>query len=252
MRLGDLDLLSRDELAARRRPLEERIRRKFQVTIEPHAVGPLRFDFMRVSDPNAVLDQICAEDDRRERAAGRRLKDDELHLPYWAELWDSAIGLAHFLVAHPARARGEVLDLGCGMGFAGTAAAAMGAAVTLADLETDCLLFAAYNVMPWPRCRARRVNWQRDELGDRFDTILGADVVYDRSQRPFLDAFWKRHLADGGRVVIAEPGRATGVEFIDFVGERGWTLIEHAQPIPTRERPIRVFELMLNANASNP
>src|SRR5207247_1894452 len=98
------------------------------------------------------------------RLSGQREEDNELHLPYWAELWDSGLGLAQFLVtntdkltrwqgdkvkqassqlvtlspSHPVK----ILDIGCGMGLAGMAAAAMGAKVLLADLETHALLFA--------------------------------------------------------------------------------------------------------------
>ncbi|HMB95930.1 MAG TPA: methyltransferase, partial [Tepidisphaeraceae bacterium] len=78
------------------------------------------------------------------------------------------------------------LDLGCGMGFAGMAAAAMGANVTLADIENDALLFARFNTLTWKnRVRTRQLNWQADRLDEQFDLILGADVLYDRSQWEF-------------------------------------------------------------------
>ena len=94
-----------------------------------------------------MLDQVCDEQDARERATDERREGNELHLPYWAELWDSSIGVGHWLVRSDLRNR-QVLDLGCGMGFAGTVAAAMGHRVILADLESQALLFARLNTLP--------------------------------------------------------------------------------------------------------
>ena len=77
----------------------------------------------------------------------------------------------------------QVLDLGCGMGLAGTVAAALGAHVLFADLEPPALLFAALNSLPWrDRIRTRRTNWRTDDLGQQFPLILGADILYEKQQ----------------------------------------------------------------------
>src|SRR5882724_12050426 len=117
--------MSRDQLARRRVRLLARIQRKYQTISETLHFGPLRLDFTRVADPDVVLDQIVVEEDRREKLSGQRRDGNALHLPYWAGLWDSAFGIGLFLVKNPPP--GSVLDLGCGMGLAGTVAAAMGA-----------------------------------------------------------------------------------------------------------------------------
>jgi hypothetical protein len=75
--------------------------------------------------------------------------------------------------------------------------------------------------------------------------ILGADILYERKQWPFLDAFWRKHLAPGGRILLGEPGRQTGDDFGGWISERGWKLQMHAEPVVTRPRPIRLFELQL-------
>ena len=98
----DFDLLSRAELSRRRARLLARIHRKFKTVIDPLQIGPLRIDFTRVANPDSVLDRIVIEEDRREKLTGQRHHGNELHLPYWAELWDSELGLADFLVAQNA------------------------------------------------------------------------------------------------------------------------------------------------------
>ena len=223
-----------------------RIQRRFQTYFETVRLGPLTIPFTRSADPNRVLDEVAAEEDRIERVTGRRAPEDQLHLPYWAELWDSALAVATFVVERKRQVAGaSVLDLGCGMGLSGTAAAAMGARVLFADLEAPALLFARLNSCAYsPRVRTRRLDWRKDRLGERFDLILGADILYERKQWDHLEPFWRAHLAPGGSVLLGEPGRKTGEMFVDWIAALGWSLTEFAQPVETRSRPVRIFELL--------
>ncbi|HEY7090993.1 MAG TPA: hypothetical protein VH518_23050 [Tepidisphaeraceae bacterium] len=237
-----------NELHTKRARLLARIQRRYQTVTETHAIGPLRLPFTRVTDPDVVLDQIVEQEDRRERLTGQRRDGNDLHLPYWAELWDSAFGIGAFLADHPVtpspRHPLTVLDLGCGMGFAGMVAAAMGAHVLLADLESDALLFARLNTLPWwDQVRTRRLDWQKDRLYERFDVIVGADVLYDRSQWEFLETFFRAHLKIKGVVLLGEPGRQTGDMFPEWIASRGWDLEAIERKVATRQRPIRIFRV---------
>jgi predicted nicotinamide N-methyase len=227
--------------------------KRFDLLTEAIPVGPLRVQFTRVADPQAVLDQICADIDRHEKTTGQRVKGDQLGLPYWAELWDSAIGIGTWLAKtdwlkpdlilsdQPLK----VMDLGCGMGLAGTVAAMLRADVLFADLEPPCLLFALLNGLRYSSAvQARKTNWQTDDLGQRFDRIIGSDVLYDRTQWPFLDTFFRKHLAPGGRILLGEPGRQSGDDYLDWIQDKGWTLVRREQPVPTRSVSIRLLELM--------
>ena len=128
------------------------------------------------------------------------------------------------------------------MGMAGAVAAALGARVLFADLEPHALLFARLNSLPWRhRVRTRRLDWTRDRLGQRFDRILGADILYERAQWPSLHAFWRAHLKDGGEVILGEPGRQTGDLFIDWIINQGWRLTSRSVAVSTRPTPIRIF-----------
>ena len=225
--------------------LLRRIEREYQVRHDVLKLAELKIPFVRVADPDVVLDQVAEREDRLERLSGRRTDADQLHLPYWAELWDSALGIGQLLL----RRRGEfaeksALDLGCGMGFAGTVAARIGMRVLFADLEPPALLFSRLNSLPdAARVRARRLNWQTDRLAERFDLIVGADILYERKQWDFLEPFWRSHLNAGGTVLLGEPGRQTGDLFVEWIGSRGWSLQRHEEPVTTRPTPIRIFEL---------
>lgn len=243
-----------------------RIHRRYQTITARVSIGPVSLDFTRIADPDRVLDDVAAEEDRLEKLRGR-VHEDELHLPYWAELWDSAMGVSLWLaeqmdkgtwghgdkgkcqvpVSPGPRVRLSVLDLGCGMGLSGTTAAALGHRVLFADLESPALLFARLNSLCFSdRVRFRKLDWRRDRLDERFDLILGADILYERKQWDYLEPFWREHLAKDGIVLLGEPGRQTGDLFIDWIHGKEWSLTQHARAVATREKPIRIFELRRN------
>src|SRR5689334_1856854 len=148
-------------LVRQREQLLRRIRRSYDIVTRNVHVGRLLIPFTQVRNPDAVLDEIVVEADRRERVSGEKQHEDQLHLPYWAELLDSALGVGEYLCdSYSALGiRRSALDLGCGMGFAGTVAAALGHRVLLADIEAPALLFARLNALRFdPRVRARRLD----------------------------------------------------------------------------------------------
>jgi predicted nicotinamide N-methyase len=87
------------------------------------------------------------------------------------------------------------------------------------------------------------VNWKTDRLSEKFDVILGADIVYDRGQWEYLEPFWRGQLKEGGAVMLGEPGRQTGDLFMKWLRERGWELEVVEEKVETRERAIRVIFL---------
>jgi predicted nicotinamide N-methyase len=237
-----------DDFRRRRDHLLHRIWRRYQTVTAACEVGASRLTFTQIKDPDRVLDEVVEECDRIEKTTGVRLQDP-LHLPYWAELWDSGAGVGAYLLEQEAGgmclAGRSVLDLGCGMGLSGAVCAALGAQVLLADLEAAPLLFARLNSLPWgERVRVRRLDWQRDRLSERFDVIVGADILYERKQWEFLDAFWRTHLVEGGQIILGEPGRMTGDTFLEWAPQRGWALERTDRRVPTRETPVRVLRLL--------
>ena len=236
-------------IANDRHRLLHRIHRRYQTTEQIVGLNGVKFPFVRVTDPDVVLDQVAAEVDLHERLHGREASGQMMHLPYWAELWDSAMGIALHLAENASRLnlrKLSVLDLGCGMGLSGAAAAGLGARLLFADLESPALLFARLNSLPWRRrVRTRQLNWQRDRLNERFDLIIGADILYEKAQWPYLEPFWRAHLNAGGTALLGEPGRSTGDMFQQWIADRGWLLERLEQPVSTREKPIRLFALKL-------
>src|ERR671910_684904 len=68
----------------------------------------------------------------------------EEFLPYWAELWPSALALARVIARRPLTGR-RVLELGCGLGLPAIAAALAGGRVLATDWAPDAVAMIARN-----------------------------------------------------------------------------------------------------------
>jgi predicted nicotinamide N-methyase len=225
-----------------------RIGRKYRVSLLPLEFGDLKLNFVRIADPNRVLDELADAEDRREKREGKRRDGDELHLPYWAELWDSSLALSEQLAEQKHKMQGKyLLDLGCGMGLTGTVAAALGAKVTFADLESDALLLARANAMQFdPSVQAIRLNWRTDRIDQKFDWIIGADIIYERKQWEFLELFWREQLAREGKVLIGEPSRPGADEFVKWMEDENWRVDLSRRNIKGCQKIIRILKMQLN------
>lgn len=215
-----------------------RIQSRFPIKQETLPIGDLQISFTRVLDP----DQVCeASVDQSQASPGV----EPAWQPYWAESWDSAYSLARLLVQENV-AGTQLLELGCGLGLVGSIAAACGATVTMVDAAQPALLFAQLNSWRWRRrVSVQRLDWRRDTLARRFSLIVGADILYDRGDWIHLERFWRQHLDEPGRVLLAEPGRTTGTEFLDWISDQGWSLRQIAAEDQQKGDKMRILELRL-------
>ncbi len=141
-------------------------------------------------------------------------------LPYWADLWPSAIALAEFVEGtHRAdRAGRRAIELGCGLGLVTIAAQRAGYAVTATDYYEDALLFTARNAhrVTGSSPAVRMVDWRSlpDDLGT-FDLVLAADVLYEHEYGPLMATIVQRLLAPRGRALVADQGRLARDAFLE-------------------------------------
>ena len=129
---------------------------------------------------------------------------------YWSFCWASGQVLAQWILQHPEEVEGRrVLDFGSGSGIVAVAAARVGAAEAIAcDLDEDALAAARANA-ELNGVRITTCNdWRRRP--ENLDLITAADVLYDRDNRPFLQAFREAAgdvlLADSRVRDLQEPG----------------------------------------------
>jgi len=188
------------------------------------------------SDPEGMLIDACERQD-----AGEKGVID----PFWATTWRAASGLDHYL-DNLSLENLRVLELGCGTGHAGFAAACRGAQVVLTDGVTDPLLLVKMST--WElrdRCKVQQLRFGIDHMeGAGFPLILGSDITYLRTLWPELDCCLREHLSEGGQVLLSDPYRIIANEFRDWIQERGWTYREHKVDLKDDPaHPIRVMQL---------
>src|SRR4051794_14654766 len=140
--------------------------------------------------------------------------EHEEFLPYWAELWPSAVALARVVARRPLTGR-RVLELGCGLGLPSIAAALAGGRVTATDWSAESVEFAAVNAeRNGVIVEARVFRWDAGpgELGPRWPLVLASDVLYEPRNVPQLIALLPR-LTD--EVWLADPGRRPAERFLE-------------------------------------
>lgn len=140
-----------------------------------------------------------------------------LGLSVGAASWTSGLVLAS-LVAHCSLRGVRVLEVGCGLGLVGLAAATAGGEVTVTDRSTYALAFTAVNAED----NGLAVETVRCEWSDPtplrplgpWDLVLGSDVIYEERSAYHLHILLDRVVAADGEVWQADPGRAPAGDFV--------------------------------------
>lgn len=147
-------------------------------------------------------------------------KDFEVddRLPYWADLWPSAVVLARFIRGLRGEGR-TLLELGCGSGVVATAAARAGFSVTATDYYDDAPQFARANA--WRNATvdiaARCADWNAWPADMRgYDLIIASDVLYEQRNAPLIARVMAQSLGPRGEGWIADPGRAGAAGLSDW------------------------------------
>ena len=131
--------------------------------------------------------------------------DDPAEPPYWAHLWSGARVLADAVPPRP----GRTIELGCGLGLPGLAAARRGAAVTFVDRAPAPLAFvrasaAANGIHPVDVVAA---DFAAGGITGRFDLVLLAEVLYDRAAFPAIARVIAARLSSAGLALLADGAR---------------------------------------------
>lgn len=209
---------------------------RFDVVTQEVRSSTYRWSLLAVRDTNRLLDAITPA---QFEADGR--------LPYWAELWASSTVLAGHLRQRPGLAGRDLLELGCGLGLAGIAAAQAGASVVMTDYEDHALEFARFNAAlnldgtALSRVSLRRMDWRDEDVRGTFDIVVGADIVYERTSFTPVLSLVRRVLRPGGVFILADPQRETGREFIGLAGAGGFAVSELPVNVHHRGRDLTVI-----------
>ncbi|HEX8695598.1 MAG TPA: methyltransferase domain-containing protein [Longimicrobium sp.] len=217
--------------------LERELRAEVEVREERFEHGGFAADVLLPRAPDLLIDPAEFEADER--------------LPYWAELWPSARGLARHLLDHPPAGE-PIIELGCGVALPSLALRWLGRDPLATDYYADALRFARANaerngVAP---LSTALFDWRQAPPG-RFGLVLAADVLYELRNGLALVELLPRLVAPGGRVLLADPGRIHAGEFHSRMHLAGWRVrevdarVETSDPATGATSTVRIFEIGL-------
>jgi len=205
----------------------------FETIEESHRFGEQVYRIRRVSNLDKLVDEL---DDA--------LFNEDERLPYWAELWPSAIALSRYLVSNGTILEQKtVLELGCGLGLTSLVMAYQKPARFVAsDYEQDALNFAAENfkLNKFPQPEFQLIDWRKPNLNQTFDYIVASDVLYEkRFFRPLVDLF-NNFLGTKGQIILAEPGRPIANAFFQRLIDYNYAYQKEEQAVVQDGKTIMV------------
>lgn len=199
-------------------------------------------ELIKVANMDELLDRITHEDE----------------LPFWAEIWPSAIGLAMFILQNQASLTGKrVLELGAGTGLSGIAAKMAGAQVTHSDFITAAIPFIRVNCLrnQVPVGDFLLADWRKfPQIPAEYDLIIGADILYEKTVHADLAKVLAQVLKPEGTVILSDPGRGYGRQFVTGLTEKGWENNTVQIPVYYEEQnfTIDIYQLTPPGNPAGP
>jgi len=207
---------------------------QIKTTIENWKIGSFCFEIERVKNLDELVDQVSDE-----------LFNEDERLPYWAELWPSAIAFSRYIVAQPARFRNKsVLELGCGIGMTSLCLhTCQPAELVLSDYEQDALEATRSNLLRngIEPPEMMLLDWRNPDPHRRFDIIVASDILYERRFfNPLLNLF-EQMLEKSGYILLAEPGRPVAKYFFEMARKRNYFFVFEEEEVVQEGRKIKVY-----------
>lgn len=198
--------------------LQQNLKQRYDIEEFPLSIGQTELQWLRIQNTDQLFDELLARD-----SDDPDLEDERM--PYWADLWPSALALSQYLLRNQELLAGKTtLEIGCGLGLCGMIAASMGARVTLSDYMPEPLEVVRYlwllNCNEEPDLL--QIDWRYPPQNLQFDILLASDVSYEaRAHEPLVGAI-RKLLKPGGRLLLSEPRRSTANAFFRLLAQEGF------------------------------
>lgn len=200
-----------------------------------------------IENIDALFDNLI-----RKGAEHEDVKDERI--PYWAELWASAIAMGIYLVENQLiNTEKTVTEIGCGLGLPSIVSGLMGAKeVILTDYLQEALDFAQLNWvhnLPDKKARFQLLDWRTPDPSVSADILLASDVAYEsRAFEPLLNAF-RVLLKPHGTIIITEPNRFISKKFFLGLHTEGYEVKHSTMKIDRKNHvfSINIYQLRLKS-----
>jgi predicted nicotinamide N-methyase len=176
-------------------------------------------------------------------------------MPYWASLWPVAKFLAEEISTRSFEPNLRTIEVACGLGLAGMAAAKKNLNVLFTDYDANALKFARKN------CALNDINNAsfalldiRSPIAQTFDLIIVSDLIYERRNVEPLVSLLEKMLAKHGTALVSDQGRPYQENFLDLLRVKGfnWTTVQKKLLNPEgKEVTGFIFTITRNVNDQN-
>jgi predicted nicotinamide N-methyase len=157
--------------------------------------------------------------------------------PLFGMLWPSGSRLAEHMALRPINAGEHILEIGCGLALASLVAHRRGADVTASDCHPLAAGFLLCNLRinglaPMPYLHGQwggTAQFSTDgqaQAKQRYDLIMGSDVLYERDAKGDLAHFIDSHASPVVEVCIIDPDRSNRSAFSQRMLGLGFSLQE--------------------------
>jgi predicted nicotinamide N-methyase len=197
--------------------------------------------FCAVENIDRLFDELLAKGDDHED-----VKDERI--PYWADVWPSALGLSRFLSeARPWQPGQRVLELGAGLGLVGMFTARWGLPSVITDYLPEAVEMMQFiaDLNRLPNASFRPLDWREPDPTLTADWLLAADVAYEeRAFEPLIDCF-RQMLRPGGEVLVSEPGRWMTKGWLQELMAQGIAeqVAHYEENVPGLTQPVGVYRI---------
>lgn len=122
--------------------------------------------------------------------------------PFWFKIWEASLVLADYLATLSPPKR--ILELGAGLGVVSLFASLFGHDVLATDNEDLPLQFIEMSALKNNlKLRTKKLDWTNPELSEKFDLIMGSEIIYKRTLFEPLLKLFQSNLNDGGEILLS-------------------------------------------------
>ncbi len=160
----------------------------YKTVFEPVAIDGEKLELLQIEDMAALVESLTA---------GTRNLDLKT-FPLWAKLWPASMLTSYALKSLPFAPGRTLLELGAGLGLCGLYAAKLGYKTIISDNNPDSMLFAQANILKnnlQESASVRKLDFTQDQLDQRFDFIIGSEIIYIEDLHRPLIKFLLNHLS---------------------------------------------------------
>ncbi len=175
-----------------------------------------KFNFIAPADPDEVLNSVSQDE-----------FDKDEQLPYWADIWPSSEAIFEYCTKHPIKKGSKICEIGAGLGIisAAISASAKESFLVSTDISKDSVFYIQENLKKNKlKGESACCDWRYSPFKEKFDIIIGADILYEERWAKPVITFIKENLKPDGYALISDPNRKHWQNFKTTAQNEGFNL----------------------------